>query len=97
MQEELTLEEVCSYLGIDDTEDEFVKANLLRQMKVADLYLKGAIGENYPKNDVRANELALMLIADMYENRSIDEISTNARKLFNQMCLQIKLEMLRKN
>lgn len=91
----VSLEDVKSYLGLDDIEDQFVKKNIIRQINVAELYLEDAIGENYPRDDERAKELALMLVGDMYDNRSTKEVSSNTRKLFNQMCLQLKLKLIR--
>ena len=65
--------DVKNYLGIDYA-DEMVDKNIKRLIKTADSYLKGAIGEDYPKEDPRAIELALIVIADLYDNRDMSEI-----------------------
>lgn len=90
----LTLEDVKDHLGID-YEDLQVKRNIERKIKVADKMLIGALGENYPQEDERVQEIALMIIDDLYNNRGInnDKVSNNARRLFDSMMLQIKLDM----
>lgn len=90
-----TIEDVLNYLGIDYA-DEMVKANVSRSISVADAYLKGAIGENYPKEDPRAKELALIFIADLYDNRSvIEKVNGNIRRLVDDFLLQLRLELRR--
>lgn len=87
--------EVMNYMGIDYADD-MVKANINRAINTADAYLKGAIGENYPKDDPRAKELSLIFIADLYDNRGvIEKVSGNVRRLVDDMILQLKLELMR--
>lgn len=90
-----TEQEVMNYMGIDYADD-MVKANINRAISTADAYLKGAIGENYPKDDPRAKELSLIFIADLYDNRGvIEKVSGNVRRLVDDMILQLKLELMR--
>lgn len=85
--------EVLMYLGIDYADD-VVKANVDRSILVADAYLKGAIGKDYPKDDPRAKELALIFISDLYDNRGmIEKVSGNVRRLVDDMTLQLRLEL----
>lgn len=88
-----TQSEVLMYLGIDYADDA-IKANVDRSILVADAYLKGAIGKDYPKDDPRAKELALIFISDLYDNRGmIEKVSGNVRRLVDDMTLQLRLEL----
>lgn len=90
-----TVDEVLYYLGIDYADD-MVTRNVERAITVADAYLKGAIGNNYPTDDPRAKELALIFIADLYDNRSvIEKVSGNTRRLVDDFLLQLRLELMR--
>ena len=90
-----TLEEVLAYLGIDYA-DEMVNKNIERSILVADAYLKGSIGKDYPTDDPRAKELALIFISDLYDNRGmIEKVSGNVRRLVDDFTLQLKLELAR--
>ncbi len=84
--------DVKNYLGIDYA-DEMVDKNIKRLIKTADSYLKGAIGEDYPKEDPRAIELALIVIADLYDNRDMSaKVSNNVRSIVNDFSMQLRLE-----
>ncbi len=88
-----TLEEVLAYLGIDYA-DEMVNKNIERSILVADSYLKGSIGKNYPTDDPRVKELALIFISDLYDNRGmIEKVAGNVRRLVDDMSLQLRLEL----
>lgn len=90
-----TLEEVLAYLGIDYA-DEMVNKNIERSILVADSYLKGSVGKEYPTDDPRAKELALIFISDLYDNRGmIEKVSGNVRRLVDDFTLQLKLELAR--
>lgn len=94
----VTLEEVCTHMGylLNEIEaDKIIKRSFERLIKVADLYLQGAIGKNYPATDERAKEIALLIIADLYDNREFEtqKMSNTARKLVNDLEWQLKLEM----
>jgi hypothetical protein len=90
-----TLEEVLAYLGIDYA-DEMVNKNIERSILVADAYLKGSIGKDYPIDDPRSKELALIFISDLYDNRGmIEKVSGNVRRLVDDFTLQLKLELAR--
>ena len=67
-------------------------------MLVADSYLQGSIGKSYPKDDERARQLALLIISDLYENRGLsDKASPNVRRLVDDMSLQLRMELLRRD
>ena len=87
-----TFQDVLDYLGYDYADD-MIKRNIERSIKVADSYLKGSIGKNYPLDDPRAKELALIVISDLYDNRGITEkVSGNVRRLVDDFSLQLRLE-----
>lgn len=89
----VTINDVKAYLGIDYADD-MVNKNLERSISVADAYLKGAIGDNYPADDPRAVELSLIFIADLYDNRGmIEKVSGNVRRLVDDFLLQLRLEL----
>ena len=89
-------ETVKNYLGIDITDD-MIDANISRLIPVADAYLRGAIGENYPVDNPKAVELGLVIIADLYENRSMtsDKVSNQTRRIIEDFGLQLRLELAR--
>ncbi len=99
----VTLEEVCDHMGylveeVEAEESKIVKRNIIRLIKFSDLYLQGAIGKNYPKEDERAKQIALLIISDLYDYRDLDSknITNTTRKLLNDLEWQLKMEM-RKN
>lgn len=93
----VTIDEVKDYLGIDYV-DEMITRNINRAITVADAYLKGSIGEDYPTEDPRAKELALIIISDIYDNRGLTTtVSGNVRKLVEDLSLQLRVELGRSN
>ena len=91
------VQDVLNYLGIDYADD-MVTANVNRAISTADVYLKGAVGANYPIEDPRAKELALIFIADLYDNRGmLEKSSSNVRRLVDDFLLQLRLELRRGN
>lgn len=87
-----TIDEVKDYLGIDYNDD-VSNRNIKKYMSVADSWLKGAIGENYPKNDERAKQLALFVIEDLYDRGSYSvKENSNIEKLKNDFVLQLQCE-----
>lgn len=93
----LTLQDVYDYLSIDYPDDRTIRI-LTRTLKSADKYLKGSIGENYPKDDERAQDIALIVIDDLYSNRGLNEkVAGTTRRLVEDFSLQLKLELRRKN
>ena len=88
-----TTQEVMDYLGIDYA-DNMITRNIERSITVADAYLKGAVGKNYPIDDPRAKELALIFISDLYDNRGmIEKVNGNIRRLVDDFTLQLRLEL----
>lgn len=95
--EVLTEAELRDYLGIDYDEDRMVRNNVASAIALADAYLKGAIGDDYPTEDPRAKELAKIVAADIYNNRGITEkIAYTVRKLVKDFELQLRMELRRK-
>lgn len=93
----LDLATVKDYLAID-YEDAATDRNLLRLIGVAEKYLIGSLGEEFPRGDIRTHEVALIIIGDLFDNHSLtDRVSNNTRKLVEDMMLQIRLEMRRSN
>lgn len=95
--EVLTEAELRDYLGIDYDEDRMVRNNVASAIVLADAYLKGAIGDDYPTEDPRAKELAKIVAADIYNNRGMTEkIAYTVRKLVKDFELQLRMELRRK-
>lgn len=86
----LTLEEVKAELSIDYT-DEKTDARLKRYILVADAWLKGAVGDNYPKGDERAKQLTLLVIEDLFDRNanSVKENNT-INKLKQDFIMQLQ-------
>lgn len=92
----VTLEEAAIDLGFDEVDD-MVAARLNRLIKMADGYIMGAVGDDYPRQDPRAKELALILINDFYDNRNYTEprITSKVRALLITLETQLLCEMRR--
>ena len=88
----ITLSQVKEEIGIDYT-DTSTDARLNRYIKVADSWLKGTIGDNYPSDDERAIQLALLIIEDLYD-RNANTVKENStiNKLKQDFILQLQLE-----
>ena len=87
-----TIEEVKDYLGIDYNDD-VSNMNIKKYMNVADSWLKGSIGNNYPKDDERAKQLALFVIEDLYDRGSYSvKENKNIEKLKNDFIMQLQCE-----
>lgn len=87
-----TIDEIKDYLGID-YDDDVSNRNIKRCMSVADSWLKGAIGENYPRNDDRAKQLALFVIEDLYDRGSYSvKENKNIEKMKNDFVMQLQCE-----
>lgn len=93
LSDKLELQDVRDYLGIDFIDD-MTERRLVRSINVADKFLIGALGVDYPIDDERAQELALMIIADLFDNRELSQKQESMyRKLAHDMELQLRLEM----
>ena len=88
----LTLSQVKEELGIDYT-DKSTDARLNRYISVADSWLKGAIGNDYPSDDERAIQLALLIIEDLFD-RNANTVKENStiNKLKQDFILQLQME-----
>lgn len=96
----VSIEEVCDYMGflmseVESEENQVVQRNIIRLIEFSDMYLQGAIGKKYPKEDERAKQIALLVISDLYDYRDLDSknISNTTRKLLNDLEWQLKMEM----
>lgn len=92
----LNQDEVYQYLGIDYI-DAPTEQRINSIIRSADSYLRGAVGDDYPRDDPRAKEIALMYIDELYNTHGMSTLeSRNSRKAMDDMILQLKLEMSRK-
>jgi len=94
----VTIQEAFDRLGIDYVDD-VVTSNVKRAIRLADSYLKSAVGKDYPADDPKAKELALMLVDDVYNNRgmlSAGATNHNVRRLFDELAMQLRLELIRR-
>lgn len=93
----ISIQDVKDELGIDYA-DEMVERNISRMINSADSYLKGSIGDNYPRNDPRVIELALLIVSDLYDNRELgDKVSGNVRRFVNDVSMQLRAELSRRS
>lgn len=88
----LTLEEVKAELGIDYT-DTGIDTRLTRYINIADAWLKGAIDDNYPKDDERAKQLALLVIEELFDrNSNTVKENITINKLKHDFIMQLQYE-----
>ena len=88
----ITLSQVKEELGIDYT-DKPTDARLNRYINVADSWLKGTIGDNYPSDDERAIQLALLIIEDLFDrNANTVKENNTINKLKQDFILQLQME-----
>ena len=66
----VNIDDLKNYLGIDYV-DNMITSNLERSLKVADAFIKGSVGVDYPKDDARAVELPLGVAGDCSESRGL--------------------------
>lgn len=87
----LSVDDVKKELGIDFS-DKNTDARLERYIKVAEAWLKGAVG-TYNSSDERAKQLALLIIEDLFDRNS-NTVKENAtiNKLKNDFIMQLKWE-----
>ena len=88
----LEVSDVEIFLGID-YDDENSQKNIERFIDVAESWLKGAIGENFPRNDERAKQLALFIIEDL-DDRGSYSVKENSvlEKMKADFILQLQCE-----
>lgn len=89
----ITLDEAKAYLRVD-LADENDEKMLKLAIGAANRWMISAIGIGYDEDDPKAKQLELMVMGDLYDNRTTSEISEkNVRKLFNDISLQLRLEL----
>lgn len=86
-----SVDEIKKELGIDFS-DKNIEERLKRYVKLAEVWLSGAVGD-YDKNDERAKQLALLIIEDLFDRNS-NTVKENAtiNKLKNDFVMQLKWE-----
>ena len=91
----VSLTEAKDYLGIDYTDD-MIERRINSVIKSADLFIQGALGDDYPRDDHRVKEVALMFIGDVFDNRQLSSKGSSAYKqIATNMLQQIRLELIR--
>lgn len=89
----ITPNEAYKYLGIDIIDDD-IAFNVAALVQVANSYMIGALGADYPVDDPRVKQVEKMLVCDLYDHREMsDKASGATRRLVDSMLLQIRLEM----
>lgn len=89
----LSKDEIIDYLGID-YQDERTDRLFERYLSLADKFLQGSLGKNYPSDDERVKEIALIIIGDLYDNHDLnDKTSGTIRRLLNDFQMQLRAEM----
>ncbi len=89
----LTMETLRDHLGID-YEDPSTTRILSRLIVVADSYMIGALGTEYPAEDERVIQAQLMICDDLFSTRGTsDKVSGATRKLLDNLLLQVRMEM----
>lgn len=89
----LTLETLRDHLGID-YEDPSTSRILSRLLKLADSYMTGALGAEYPAEDERVIQAQLMICDDLFSSRGMsDKVSGATRRLLDNLLLQVRMEM----
>ena len=89
----LTMESLRDHLGID-YEDPSTARILSRLLAVADKYMVGALGSEYPAEDERVIQAQLMICDDLFSSRGAsDKVSGATRRLLDNLLLQVRLEM----
>ena len=89
----LTLETLRDHLGID-YEDPSTSRILSRLLKLADNYMIGALGAEYPEEDERVVQAQLMICDDLFSSRGMsDKVSGATRRLLDNLLLQVRMEM----
>lgn len=88
----LSVDDVKKELGIDFS-DKNTDARLERYIKVAEAWLKGAVG-TFNNSDERAKQLALLIIEDLFDRNS-NTVKENAtiNKLKNDFIMQLTWEI----
>lgn len=89
----LTMETLRDHLGID-YEDPSTSRILSRLLSLADKYMIGALGADYPAEDERVIQAQLMVCDDLFSSRGMsDKVSGATRKLLDNLLLQVRMEM----
>lgn len=87
----LTVEDAKQYLRVDFEDDDKLIESLI---SVADEYLRGAIGNGYPKDSERVKMLERIVVQDLYDTRGLSEtVSARTRQLVSDFTLQLRLEI----
>ena len=89
----ITLDEVCTYLRLDDIEEE--KSILKILIKNVEIYIEDAsisIKEMDSRQVMKAKLLALVLVSDWYDNRNLNmKVSEKQRFTVQSLLRQLQL------
>lgn len=99
----ITLDEAIDYIGLDKdviTGDKVIERNINQCIQTAEMWIKGAVGKSFDKDDSRVKQLALILTDDFYSNREFTDksqgnmkTSKGAKRIVDDLVLQLRLEM----
>lgn len=87
----LSLEETTLWLR-EDTEDVEVLNQISMLINAAELYLKGATGIDYGKDNQKAKLYCLVLVSDWYENRELTGKKTSEQVRFTLQSILAQLQ-----
>lgn len=91
----ITVEDAKKYTRIDgDYEDDVVERLIL----FAENYIKGALGDDFPREDPRVQTIAKLIVNDLYDNREFtaqsgNKVSNAVRHICSSAFHQIRMEM----
>jgi hypothetical protein len=91
----LTAESVKLFLGYEESEnDPAVLLNIEMLIAASDLFVKAAVGADYPEDDARMQLVRQQYISEMHDNRELSAKTENRlRDMARAHMRQIKLEM----
>ena len=90
----ITVEEAKKYARIDgDYEDDVIESLIL----FAEGIIKGALGDDFPRDDPRIKLLAKCIVCEKYDNREVtasgNKVSNSMQRLCSDVFQQIQMEM----
>jgi len=89
------LKEVKDYCGETGTDSD--TTIIIPLINAADLYLQGAIGEDYPTDNDKALTILKIVVNDLFNHRQYNEsqkVSSATRKLVDSFEFQLRMEMI---
>jgi len=89
------LKEVKDFCGVTGTDSD--TTIIIPLINAADLYLQGAIGEDYPTDNDKALTILKIVVNDLFNHRQYNEspkVSSATRKLVDSFEFQLRMEMI---